>query len=247
MPYNALCVAPPDATESPYPKYISINDPIQVVNHMHKKGSITINSLTMSTQNNPECWFCLANPNIQKHMIFYTGNYNYATLAKGGLVPHHILLCPISHLTCVAALDEETDKEMQSMTKSIRKMFRSNEKSVVIFERNYHSQHLQLQIVPIPKQNPIYLADVFVRHGKKYGMDFTEIKNTDPLSSLDSGTRLIHLIKGKIPIQFGREVLASPDVLSLRPDRVDWKKCELNTYQETTQATQLSENFKLYL
>ncbi|KAF0991914.1 hypothetical protein HZS_2561 [Henneguya salminicola] len=148
---------------------------------------------------------------------------------------------------------------MQALKKTIRKMFKSEEKSVVIFDRNYHSQHLQLQIIPIPKQNPIYLADVFIKHGKKHGMDFTEIRGVEPLSSIispetpyfyiefDDGTRLIHLIKGKIPIQFGREVLASPEVLSLRPDRVDWKKCELSVYKETSQAQQLGEKFKHYL
>lgn len=109
----------------------------------------------------------------------------------------------------------------------IRKIFHSQDKSVVMFERNYHSPHFQLQMIPIPRQNSMFLENIFTRFGKKYELDFERMNKGEPLSAVflilikrvppkakyfyvefDDGTRLIHLINGRIPIQFGRYDLA---------------------------------------
>jgi hypothetical protein len=43
------------------------------------------------------CWFCLANPKVEKHLIIAIGNHSYLALPKGGLVPEHVLILPIGH------------------------------------------------------------------------------------------------------------------------------------------------------
>ncbi|KAJ2934947.1 hypothetical protein H1R20_g2137, partial [Candolleomyces eurysporus] len=57
-----------------------------------------------------ECWFCLSNPNLAKHLIVSIGSECYVTLAKGQIIPTHsedytaqvpggghILIVPITH------------------------------------------------------------------------------------------------------------------------------------------------------
>lgn len=44
-----------------------------------------------------KCWFCLASPDVEKHLIISIGDFCYLALPKGGLVPEHCLIIPIEH------------------------------------------------------------------------------------------------------------------------------------------------------
>jgi hypothetical protein len=45
-------------------------------------------------------------------------------------------------------------------------------KSVVCFERNYKTSHLQFQLVPIPKENAKALRSVLMSEADQYGLEF---------------------------------------------------------------------------
>lgn len=49
---------------------------------------------------------------------------------------------------------------------------------------------------------------------------------------LPNGEKLLHRIRRHFPLQFGREVLASPPLLDL-PEKIDWKACTLSKEEET--------------
>jgi hypothetical protein len=68
-----------------------------------------------------ECWFCLSNPNLAKHLIVSVGIECYVTLPKGQIIPTHgdvaalsvissvpggghVLIVPIAHYPTLAAL-----------------------------------------------------------------------------------------------------------------------------------------------
>uniref|UniRef100_A0A6G3ME56 CWF19-like protein 1 (Trinotate prediction) n=1 Tax=Henneguya salminicola TaxID=69463 RepID=A0A6G3ME56_HENSL len=74
MCYSDLCIAPPDTTQNPYPKYMSIIESNQSHSALNKKSLAGLQnksaSLTVS-----DCWFCLDNPKIQLHMIFYISQF----------------------------------------------------------------------------------------------------------------------------------------------------------------------------
>ncbi len=42
------------------------------------------------------CWFCLANPNVETHLITSIATETYLALAKGPILPtQHVLIIPI--------------------------------------------------------------------------------------------------------------------------------------------------------
>eukprot|EP00923_Selenidium_pygospionis_P029883 GHVN01053129.1.p1 GENE.GHVN01053129.1~~GHVN01053129.1.p1 ORF type:complete len:580 (+),score=31.97 GHVN01053129.1:1022-2761(+) len=45
-----------------------------------------------------DCWFCLGNPNCEKHLVLAVGKHAYVALAKGGIVENHIMIVPIQHI-----------------------------------------------------------------------------------------------------------------------------------------------------
>ncbi|KAJ8299800.1 hypothetical protein KUTeg_023860 [Tegillarca granosa] len=128
----------------------------------------------------------------------------YLALAKGGLVDDHVLILPIGHY---------------QSTSSLKKYHKSQGKAVVFFERNYKTQHLQIQIVP--PGAPYFYAE------------------------LPTGDKLLHRISKHFPLQFGRDILCSPPLLNM-PERVDWKVCKLTKEDETDSAKLFKLKFKEY-
>lgn len=53
------------------------------------------------------CWFCLASPEVEKHLVVSVGNHAYLALAKGGLVSEHLLILPITHFQSTPDLDDD--------------------------------------------------------------------------------------------------------------------------------------------
>ncbi|XP_006119667.1 CWF19-like protein 1 isoform X2 [Pelodiscus sinensis] len=96
------------------------------------------------------CWFCLASPEVEKHLVVSIGTHCYLALAKGGLSNDHILILPIGHYQSVVELSSEVMEEVDKYKSALKEFFRSKGKRCVLFERNYRSQHLQLQVIPVP-------------------------------------------------------------------------------------------------
>ncbi|XP_025025542.1 CWF19-like protein 1 isoform X2 [Python bivittatus] len=95
------------------------------------------------------CWFCLASPDVEKHLVVSIGTHCYLALAKGGLSPDHVLILPIGHYQSMVELASEVVEEVDKYKSVLKKFFKAKGKRCVIYERNYRSQHLQLQVVPV--------------------------------------------------------------------------------------------------
>lgn len=70
----------------------------------------------------------------------------YLALAKGALTPQHVLILPIGHYQSVVELSSEVVEEMEKYKSALRSFYKSKGERCVLFERNYRSQHLQLQV-----------------------------------------------------------------------------------------------------
>eukprot|EP00063_Salmo_salar_P064467 XP_014039302.1 PREDICTED: CWF19-like protein 1 [Salmo salar] len=92
------------------------------------------------------CWFCLASPQVEKHLVISIGTHCYLALAKGSLTPQHVLVLPIGHYQSVVELSSEVVKELDRYKMAVRTFYKSKGQRCVLFERNYHSQHLQIQV-----------------------------------------------------------------------------------------------------
>ena len=59
-----------------------------------------------------DCWFCLASPDCETHLIASCGEHVYVALPKGGLTPYHALLVPINHASGQFTLDPAVAQEL---------------------------------------------------------------------------------------------------------------------------------------
>lgn len=204
-----------------------------------------------------ECWFCLASPQVEKHLIISIGDHSYLAMAKGGLAEDHLLILPIEHLRSTIEIDnEEVINELNKFKTSLIGYFDSKGESVVFFERNFKSSHLQIQCVGIPKSKALDFKSIILELVEERGLKFNELSDDCQLKDVlnpglpyfyieMSDTKLFTRINTKqfFPIQIGRELLAHPLILNCN-DRVDWKLCSLSKEQSITIANKIRKHFE---
>ena len=67
-------------------------------------------------------------------------------MAKGGLTPDHVLITPIGHHQSQVSSPPEVIDDVRQYVTALKKHFRKQGKAVVTFERNYKTQHMQVQV-----------------------------------------------------------------------------------------------------
>ncbi|XP_034092401.1 CWF19-like protein 1 isoform X3 [Gymnodraco acuticeps] len=205
------------------------------------------------------CWFCLASPQVEKHLVISIGTHCYVALAKGSLTPLHMLILPIGHYQSVVELSSEVVEEMEKYREALKSFYKSKGARCVLFERNYKSQHLQLQVVPVPLDRCTTedIKEAFMVQAQEQQMELMEIPQHTDLKQiappgvpyfyveLDSGEKLYYRIQKHFPLQFGREVLASEALLNI-PTRADWRECKQTREEEEESCKQLRDDFQPY-
>ncbi|CAN9508519.1 unnamed protein product [Ophioblennius macclurei] len=203
------------------------------------------------------CWFCLASPQVEKHLVVSIGSNCYLAVAKGGLTPRHVLILPIGHYQAVVELSSEVLQEMEKYKAALKSFYKSKGERCLLFERNYRSQHLQLQVVPVPLDRCTTqdIKEAFMVQAQEQQMELMEIPQHTDLKQiappgtpyfyveLDSGEKLFHRIQKHFPLQFGREVLASEALLNI-PTRADWKECKQSREEEEECCKRLRDDFQ---
>ena len=203
------------------------------------------------------CWFCLSSAEVEKHLIVSVGSHAYLALPKGGLTEDHLLICPVGHHSSQVTMPEEAQQEVEKFKSALRKMYKKHEKVPVFFERNYKQQHLQIQVVPVPRQKAAQVKTVFMDSACSLQLDLNAIPSHVPLAQLAvQGQAYLHVetpeketLFGRIvknfPLQFGREVLADEKLLDM-PERVDWKSCSLARDEEVDITKAMRKMFSSY-
>lgn len=135
------------------------------------------------------CWFCLANPKVEKHLIVSIGNEMYMTLAKGPVVNEshvpgkgHLLLIPITHYPTFGKIPAETQMdlvtELEKYKSSIRRLFDQYDQDMVLFEVSRESvhglAHAHIQVVPVPKAKSDQVEKVAREQAALAGIDFVD-------------------------------------------------------------------------
>jgi len=207
------------------------------------------------TQGQGSCWFCLSSAEVEKHFIVSVGNYCYLALPKGGLTDDHVLILPIGHHANQGELPEEVEAELTKFKSALRKMYKRHGKGAVFYERNYRTSHMQIQVVPVPKNNSAEVQKVFLDCAASLDLDLNEIPSHVPLSQLavqgqayfyaetpEKQKLFGRITKKNYPLQFGREVMADPRLLNLE-SRVDWKVCVTDKATETETVKEFRKQF----
>ena len=58
-----------------------------------------------------------------------------------------MLICPIAHHASSLQLPNDTREEISKFKIALQAAFAANNQHCVMFERNYHSDHLQIQVI----------------------------------------------------------------------------------------------------
>lgn len=204
-----------------------------------------------------KCWFCLASPTVEKHLVVAVGNSVYLAVAKGGLVNEHLLICPIEHHQCSIGLPETVLQEVDKFKEALRSMYIIKNMEPVFFERNYKTSHMQIQAVPIPVAGQKNLKKIFKDEADDSGFTLDELDTYNRLDQvLPKGVPYFcvelpnkEILYTKIqsstnfPINFGRQVIASGPILNLQ-DKIDWKKCIVKKEVEEKLVENLRKTFK---
>lgn len=208
--------------------------------------------------NQAPCWFCLSSPQVEKHMVISVGSEVYMALAKGGLTPDHVLILPVGHHQAASQLPPEVLDELKKFKSALKKFFKKRyNKVVVFFERNFRTSHLQIQVVPVPSTLAGMVKLTFQECAEEQGLELTELPEHADLSQvappgcpyfhveLPGGEQLFMKARRDFPLQFGREVLASQNLLDM-PERIDWKDCKISQDEEKELASKFREEFQPY-
>jgi len=209
------------------------------------------------------CWFCLGNPKVERHLVVSVGEYSYLALPRGGIVPDHVLIMPVEHQQSWVTCPDEVCTEMNRYRQALSQMYRQMGKTMVVFERNFKSHHLTLQVVPIPFELAAEAKQVFFKmarlqepiivfHQSDAESDLKDIIPPHlPYMSVDLPlgqrlhTRILKAQHPTFPIQFGRAVLVSEGLLNC-PEREDWRECSKEHDEEVDLATLFRRNFAPY-
>lgn len=136
------------------------------------------------------CWFCIANPKVEKHLICSIGSTLYMASAKGPVVPEsskgvpglgHVLLIPITHYTTFNSIPAEehqaVTQEVKKYIQGLRQLFNQYDCDLVSFEMSRGRaklSHAHIQIVPIPKSKSASLASVAQKQADAQGFKLVD-------------------------------------------------------------------------
>lgn len=101
-----------------------------------------------------DCWFCLVNPKVEKHMVVSATPEVYVATARGPINPAHALILPVKHAPCYAACPPELQAAVSAHVDAMRTMFREAKYDVLLWERwipmgSSAANHMMLQVLPV--------------------------------------------------------------------------------------------------
>ncbi|KAI3752752.1 hypothetical protein L2E82_24789 [Cichorium intybus] len=195
-------------------------------------------------------------------------------LAKGPLVPDHVLILPIENLPNTLTSPQECETELVKFQKSLKDYFKKNGKEVVFFEWVYvKTTHANLQAIPVPISRTSAVEDIFNLAAEKLGFKFTVLKSDKSFDGrkllrdqfdgkcslfyveLPGGVILSHAVEEneKFPVQFGREMryyyyyyyFVLAGLLNMA-DRADWRNCKLSEDEEIKMVERFKISFQEY-
>ena len=87
------------------------------------------------------------------------------------------------HHQSLVSLPEEASAEVDKFKTALRKMYRKLDKAPVFFERNYRSQHLQVQVVPVHKEDAPAVKKTFLDTASRLEVDLNQV-NVPPMGNV---------------------------------------------------------------
>ncbi|KAI5853571.1 CwfJ C-terminus 1-domain-containing protein-like protein [Tricharina praecox] len=150
------------------------------------------------------CFFCLSNPALEKHLIVSIGNEAYLTTAKGPLTSSatntdsmpfsaHILIIPFSHTPMLQTIEDPESRkatvaEMKRYLSTLEKFFAAHGATAVAFEvRRVNGIHAHWQVIPVKKELVERIDAAFDDAAKDIAHSFEDEHTTTTTTHDDDG------------------------------------------------------------
>eukprot|EP00898_Chlorokybus_atmophyticus_P002259 jgi/Chlat1/3033/Chrsp206S03289 len=155
-----------------------------------QKGSCTRGDSSRQHQPPGPCWFCLSSSEAETHLVVSVGTDCYLALAKGGILPEHVLLLPIEHFPSCLQLPPAIGQEVERYKEALRKCFAAVGKDIFVFERYLNLRagthcHVQARshccnmimalVCPISREARAFARRVLDSHAERAGFAFVEL------------------------------------------------------------------------
>ncbi len=130
----------------------------------------------------------------------------------------------LAHVQSVVAAPDAVRQDIDRFKKALMQMFAAQGKCAVFFERNYRTQHLQIQVIPVPIDRQQVLKTTFFDMAAMKGFELTMLADDQQLWDTvnegcpyfyveqPDGNRFFTRQMKNFPLQFGREVSGSVDI-----------------------------------
>lgn len=223
-----------------------------------------------------DCWFCLASPTCEKHLICSVHNECYTAMPKGPIDPGHVLLVPVSHSSKGALMQPSVSEEMEDLKAKLRKHASEvYQKELFVFERAIQTRggyHTHVQCIPVKAGLGVKIQATMMGMARSTpGFDLKELNSDLALSAFvsnddedDEGYFYAEvpvsakeckrfLYKAKT-MEGQRRTVPSVqfgrEVLATvleKPDFAHWKACVVDEEKETEIADAFRESSAKYL
>ncbi|KAG9021845.1 hypothetical protein FRB95_001263 [Tulasnella sp. JGI-2019a] len=219
-----------------------------------------------------DCWFCLSNPRVTKHLIVSIGGECYVTLPKGQLPPTspgttsgvpgggHVLIIPISHYPTLQAVPAELAipviSEIERYKSALRGVYAKYGCVAVALEvarLSGRGGHAHIQVIPVPETLADQVEQQFLKDGKAAGLGWEDdadaalehaAKTNGNYFKVDlpDGKKMVHVMKPGQPFSLQFGRTTVANLLGLQ-DRGDWKACNQTEAEEKADATAFKKAF----
>jgi len=212
-----------------------------------------------------ECWFCLSSSRVETHLITSIADEMYLTLPKGPVDPDHVLIVPIAHSSRQSDLTPAARAELGKYKLSLHNFYRSKGLCLVTLDRCIMAKndtHGHIQAFPVPVEVAGMIEHTIAESARGKGYRIQELQAHEEadqvLQKEKSRYFFIEIFKDRagaeprrlvawvpknvaLALQWGRDVIVK---LLHRPDKANWKDCQLSKEQESKESDRFKEEFK---
>ena len=150
-------------------------------------------------------------------------------------------------------MTKESWDELEQFKCSLREYFKTLNKVVAFFERNYRSSHAQINVVAIEESLEWQIKNALDDKSEEYNLEMETLpKLTEAtqlpergayfVAELPNNTTMITRKMKFFPLHFGREVFCAENVLNCE-QKIDWKTCQLSVEEETRIVKEFRSDF----
>jgi diadenosine tetraphosphate (Ap4A) HIT family hydrolase len=149
----------------------------------NRKSMVRLRKHHFPEDSRTDCWFCLASPTCEKHLIVDVKDSCYVTMPKGAMSPFHCLIVPIEHKSQGALVhDRKTIDEVEAFKDQLRRHAREElHQDLFIFERAIQTKggyHTHMQCIPLEHEHTQTLYTTLMAMSREAGFELKEV-NTD--------------------------------------------------------------------